>query len=426
MFYKYDSFIWVCLIAVSAALPRFVPRNASPSSTPLAPSQDPFYTAPAAFESALPGSILRMRPAPGNLTSVVGNCSSAYNILYRTTDCHYQPSWAVTTLYLPAIPSGSAAAFGSALLSYLVPYNSVDVDSSPSYSFYSAPFPEVALALGLGWFVNVPDFEGPLASNVASIEQAHATLDSIRAVLASNFGLSPDAPSALWGYSGGSVPGEWALEFQQQYAPELNISGAALGGLVPNTTSVFVSVGGTVWASHAISGVLGVLTQYPAAYDYLVSQLKTSGPYNKTGFLAIQHMSYPEAHVYYANQSMFDYFVNETAVLQAPLIKTALQRNGIMLYHGVPQSPMFIYKAIHDEVTVIAESDAYVARSCLLGADILYQRNTVGGHEDEFTNGDPGAFAWLQNLVNGSYAAEGQTSGCKTQNVTIDIVDTGL
>ena len=418
--------LWAGLISVSAALSGLVPRTANSTSTPLPPSQDPFYTAPSAFESALPGTILRVRQAPGNLTLVVGNCSTAYNILYRTTDCHYQPSWAVTTLYLPSIPSNSVATFGSALLWYLPPYNSVDVDSSPSYSFYSAPFPEVSEALGLGWFVNVPDFEGPLASNVASIEEAHATLDSIRAVLSSGFGLAPGAPSALWGYSGGSIPAEWALEFQEQYAPELNISGAALGGLVPNTTAVFVSVGGTIWASHAISGILGVMSQYPDAYDYLISQLKTSGPYNKTQFLAIQQMSYNEAHVYYANQSMFDYFVDGSAIMQAPLIKSALDRNAIMLSHGVPHVPIFIYKAIQDEVTVVADTDAYVARSCLLGANILYQRNTVGGHEDEFTNGDPRAFAWLQTLMSGSYAAEVGSSGCTVQNVTVDLVDTGL
>ena len=425
MFQQHSAFVWGFLIAVSFALPGTVSRGSQPS-TPLPPSQDPFYTAPTGYESAPPGSILRLRPAPGNLTSVIGNCSAAYSILYRTTNCHYEPSWAVTTLYVPSTPSNSTAGPGSAFLTYLVPYNTVDVDFSPSYTFYTAPFPEVGASLGLGWFVSVPDFEGPLASNVAGIEQAHATLDAVRAVLSTDVGLASDPRYALWGYSGGSIPGEWALEFQEQYAPELHFSGAALGGLVPNTTAVFVSVGGTVWASHAMSGILGVMTQYPDAYKYLVSQLKTSGPYNKTGFLAIEKMSYPEAHVHYSRQNMFDYFVNGIEIMQAPIIKTALERNAIMLYHGVPQAPMFIYKAIHDEVTVIADSDAYVQRSCVLGANILYQRNSIGGHEDEFTNGDAQAFEWVQYVLDGSFAAKYQTTGCTVQNVTIDVVDTGL
>jgi len=221
------------------------------------------------------------------------------------------------------------------------------------------------------------------------------------------------------------MPSEWALEFHQQYAPEINISGAALGGLVPNATDVVVSVGGTIWASHAISGILGIVSQYPDAYDFLLSQLKTSGPYNKTGFLAIRQMSYPQAHIVYNGQNMFDYFMDGSAIMQAPLIKTAFEQNAVMGFHGVPdiEVPLFIYKAIHDEVTVIADSDAYVARSCAFGVNILYQRNTVGGHQDEFTNGDPRAFEWLKSVLDEEYTPP---TGCSVQNVTVDIVNAGL
>jgi len=221
------------------------------------------------------------------------------------------------------------------------------------------------------------------------------------------------------------MPSEWALEFHQQYAPKINISGAALGGLVPNATDVVVSVGGTIWASHAISGILGIVSQYPDAYDFLLSQLKTSGPYNKTGFLAIKQMSYPQAHIVYNGQNMFDYFLDGSAIMQAPLIKTAFEQNAVMGFHGVPDIgvPLFIYKAIHDEVTTIAGTDAYVERICAFGVNILYQRNTVGGHQDEFTNGDPRAFEWLKRVLDEGYTP---TPGCWIQNVTVDIVNTGL
>ena len=68
---------------------------------PTPPSQDPWYTAPDGFETTLPGEILRVRPTPGNLTTVFSNSSAAYNVLYRTTDSRYQPSWAVSTLFVP-------------------------------------------------------------------------------------------------------------------------------------------------------------------------------------------------------------------------------------------------------------------------------------------------------------------------------------
>ncbi len=428
MFYKRNTLVWAFLAAVSSALPSLIPRGINHSSTPLPPSRDPFYTAPAGFESTLPGTILRLRSAPGNLTSVIGNCSSAYSILYRTTNSLYKPSWAVTTLYKPSISSSSTTSYGSALLSYQFPYNTDNVDDSPSYTFYTAPADttDVGHALGLGWFVSVPDFEGPLASNPAGILEGHSTLDSLRAVLSSDLGLTPDARYALWGYSGGAIASEFALEFQEQYAPELKISGAALGGLPPNFTHSWETVSGTSFAYITVSGLLGITNQYPDAYDFLVSQLKTSGPYNKTGFLAAKNMSYTQGFIAFSGQNVFDYFVNGSAIMQAALIAEVLEENGIMTYHGVPRVPLFVYKAIHDEVTLVGDTDAYVERNCLLGANILYQRNTVGGHVDEDTNGNARAFVWLGSVLDGSYAARYETVGCTTQNVTVDVVDTGL
>jgi hypothetical protein len=51
----------------------------------------------------------------------------------------------------------------------------------------------------------VPDFERPLASDVAATEEAHAVLDSFRAIMAAGVGVAPNARLALWGYSGGSI-----------------------------------------------------------------------------------------------------------------------------------------------------------------------------------------------------------------------------
>ncbi|KUI54571.1 Lipase 1 [Cytospora mali] len=208
---------------------------------PIPPLQDPWYTAPHGFEGQKPGTVLRLREAPGNLTSLVTNCSAAYNILYRTTNSRYQPDWAVTTVFIPITKA-------PALLSFQIPYDSAFLDASPSYSLYSPDsvlyYTEISTALASGWFFNVPDYEGPLASFTAGVQSGHATIDSIRAVLASHkkLGLAKDARYAMWGFSGGALASEWAAELQVQYAPEMNFSGAALGGLTPNVTSVLYTI----------------------------------------------------------------------------------------------------------------------------------------------------------------------------------------
>lgn len=212
-------------------------RDPNYLTTHVPPSNDSWYTAPKGFERKPPGAVLRVRAAPGNLTAISKNCSATYNILYRTTDSRYRPSWAVTTVFIPTSPV-------AALLSYQIPYDSADVDASPSNAMYSGVPLDVNASLAKGWFVNVPDYEGPLASFTAGVMSGHATLDSVRAVLSLShmLHLPNNTRYAMWGYSGGALASEWAAELQVQYAPEMNFSGVALGGLTPNVTSVLQTI----------------------------------------------------------------------------------------------------------------------------------------------------------------------------------------
>lgn len=408
------------LLSCSSATPTLDDvshRNAraeAAATTPVPPSRDPWYTAPPGFENAAPGAVLRTRVAPGNLTSIVGNSSVAYNVLFRTTDSQYNPTWAVTTLFVPESKQA-----GEALLSYQIGYDSADIDASPSYAFYGGGvLADIPNALGMGWFVSIPDFEGPLASFTAGVMSGHATIDSVRAVLDRRFGISSQARYAMWGYSGGALASEWAAELQVQYAPELTFAGAALGGLPPNITSVLLAVTGTISAGLAPPAILGLTSQFPDVRAYVLSQLKTSGPYNATTFLDAAKETFVQTKVAFAFQNIADYFVDGFASLLVPQMQKILDSDGMMGYHGVPAIPLFVYKAINDEVSPVADTDALVARYCGIGADILYQRNTVGGHEAESANGDPAAFEFLASVLGGTYTA---TAGCAVQNVTVAI-----
>lgn len=122
--------------------------------------------------------------------------------------------------------------------------------------------------LSRGWFVIVPDFEGPRAAFGASVLAGHATLDGIRAVLslAGNDDVSLPLPNdasrfkyAMWGYSGGSLASEKAAELQVQYAPELTgFVGAALGGLVSNIGSTFDINNKSPYMGNLVLILLGV------------------------------------------------------------------------------------------------------------------------------------------------------------------------
>ena len=263
----------------------------------------------------------------------------------------------------------------------------------------------------------MPDYEGPLTSFTSGVQSGHATIDSVRAVLKSDFGLSNNTTCALSGYSGGALASEWAAELQVQYAPELKFVGAALGGLPANITSGFEAASGGPYAVLSVLSILGLTSQDTIVREYITSQLKTSGPYNATGFLSALARNLASNVAVYSNQNIFDYFVSGASILQPETPLSALaDRDGIMGYHGVPSMPIYVYQAIEDEICLIANTDALIERYCSVGANVLFERNTVGGHVAEAINGAPAAFAFLKAIMDGTYT---QTSGCTIQNVTV-------
>ena len=235
-------------------------------------------------------------------------------------------------------------------------------------------------------------------------------------MLNSGFGLSPNASYALWGYSGGALASEWAAELAIQYAPEMTFAGAALGGLTPNATSVIETINGTPYAELIVNGVIGVVSQDSAAQAFLISQLKKTGPYNATGFLAARTQSTSADLGAYAGQDIFQYFTAGSAVLTNPSFQALANRDSVMGYHGVPNTPLYIYKAVGDQISKVADTDQLVDRYCQVGANIVYRRNSIGGHVAEAVNGAPGAFAFLISVLGGTY--NGTNAGCTIANVT--------
>lgn len=93
-----------------------------------------------------------------------------------------------------------------------------------------------------------------------------------------------------------------------------------------------------------------VTAQYPSAREYLVSQLNPSGPYNATGFLQALNFSAIESIYYFGLHNISEYFVNGLeAIYEAPELVRVFGDNEYEGYHGIPQMPLFVYKAIHDD-----------------------------------------------------------------------------
>lgn len=61
-----------------------------------------------------------------------------------------------------------------------------------------------------------------------------------------------------------------------------------------------------------------------------------------------------------------------------------------------------------------------------MGANVLYDRNTVGGHSAESTNGKPAALSFLSSVLTGLQATGLPETGCAVNTVSVNITDSPL
>lgn len=415
------------LRAVAKASSSGIITDDAPLENQLPPSKDPWYSAPDDWEIRQPGDVLRIRSA-SNLTNVVEGSAAVYHILYRSTDSRGQASWAVTTLFVPnsfyCSPSGKAA-----ILSYQFAYNTCNVDSSPSFALsgvMAKSEPNLGIKsstslitemLSFGWIINTPDHLGPTAAFGASVQAGHASLDALRAVnKLLNLRKHPGFNTAIWGYSGGSIATFAAAELQPSYSPDLSISAAVVGGLVDDIFTALDKINRSPIAGTLIALLIGITAQYPEARAYLESCLV---PEMKDEFMAAVNTEVTQNVGKYAGKDIYTFFKGGSAELRAPILQELYDKQSKLGYRDTPTMPMFLYKAIQDQFCTIDLTDATVDRLCEKGADIKFERNTVGNHVSEIENGKPRAFWFLWSIFDESYKSP--ASKRNVVDVTVDV-----
>ena len=446
--FRLICFLWGLLVAHCAATPARLPSRLrlrdlvddidsngfGKKGYRPAPSVDPWYKAPEGWESTSPGTVLKIRPHAYNSTHhipFVGFIDS-YQLLYRTTDSHDAPTWTLTTVFIPKTHAGcmnttTPKNCSHALLSYQPPYDSAWVDASPSYTLQkSEPYGEIALSLSRGWFVAVPDYEGITAAYGAHVLSAYHILDSLRAILrtADQYGFRANSSTTrvgIWGYSTGGSATAFAAEVAGKYAPDLNISGVVLGGVITNATTSLPLANGNDIAGLLAQGILGVTKQYPENREYIVSRLKPEGIYNASEFMRAENMSGLDSLKRYMYQDIYEYFIGgEEDLWSSPRILEMFKQEAWMGEHGVPKAPTFIYHAMDDRISPIDELDSTVKKYCDAGANVLYNRNLMGGHNGELYNGRGRAMDFLSGVLDGTTALRTPEKGCKEVNLTFD------
>ncbi|KAJ6789534.1 hypothetical protein PWT90_03115 [Aphanocladium album] len=418
--------VFAALASIVRAAPP-MPAAIGDRATTVRPSDDPFYHVPDGLEDIAPGTILKYRPPPAKIAAFGFdplNLEATYQILYRTTDSLGNATATVLTVLVPH------NADMTKVLSYQVAEDAADINCAPSYAFQfqHATGPDkgtmttetelllVEGAMEQGWVVIVPDFLGPNAAFLANKLAGHSVLDGIRAAINSNSftGISRNPTVTMWGYSGGSVASMWAAELQPSYAPELAIAGAAVGGTVPNITTVVTSINGHASAGLIPTGVVGLMNQYPELRPVIEQHLL---PQYKDKFFSVRNQCLNADSKEFKDQDIIGMFDDRNLVYTNPIAVRIITENA--LGRGdTPKIPMFVYKSTADEISPVDETDALVAKYCASGATIQYQRDQQSDHSSLAILAAPKALQWLKETMHGK-----QRSGCSTKTVFSSILD---
>jgi hypothetical protein len=261
----------VPIVAALALLAGAVPAVAA--TPPPLPRNDAFYRYTAADGPPLaqlaPGTVLKHRDVALGIGTTASPVT-ATQLLYRTSDEQGRPSATVTTIAMR--PGAAALPAAAHVVAYLSFYDSLSDKCDPSYTLRggdpganNTQLTEVEQALvaqyvASGYITTVPDFEGEGLHWTAGHEAGYGTLDALRAT-ESFLNLPATTPTALSGYSGGSIAADWASELAPTYAHELNIVGVAEGGIPVDFAHNLTYIEGSKTWSGIIPAVLVALSR---------------------------------------------------------------------------------------------------------------------------------------------------------------------
>ncbi|WP_027506390.1 lipase family protein [Rhodococcus sp. UNC23MFCrub1.1] len=367
------------------------------------PNKDPFYRSPAGFEKAELGTVLRSRRVEIALFGTIRQRVSAWQLLYRSSDMHGEPHTGVTTVLLPA---GAVPGRSRPLLSYQCAIDAVSDRCFPSYALRDGAHAHGAVpqfelliilyALRRGWALSLPDHEGMDGRWGAPIEPGYCTLDGIRAALSfAPLELDDSAPVALWGYSGGGLATSWAAEAADEYAPELNVVGAALGSPVGDPASAFSRLNGTIFAALPTMVVEGLRRTYPDLDRTIRDHVAQPG---MTILSSLERKTTVHAVLTLLMHDLERYTDIPLAdVMATPELVQIFQ--DIQPGKSAPSFPLLIMQAVHDPIIAVDDVDGQVERYRTAGAHVTYVRDRLSEHLSLHPIAAPATLNWLADRI---------------------------
>ena len=258
------------VLCAGVAATTVAPAAPAAAAVSCTAAESAIYTPPTTVAGS-PGTVLACRPV--TLPEVPGNIAmNAWEVQYATTDLRGR---SVAVSGLVAVPTAAWTGTGTRpVVSFH--FGTLGLGSQCAFSkqlagAYQDEYEgdQIAAILNAGWAVAATDDIGYLDDQVHTYmvgqNSAHAMLDAVRAAAqVPGSGLSSRTKVAVWGYSQGGAAALWSAQVASAYAPDLNVVGAAAGGIPADLRQVAIASDGGLFAGFSVDATIGMHTAYPA------------------------------------------------------------------------------------------------------------------------------------------------------------------
>lgn len=359
---------------------------------------DAFYDAPGTVP-AEPGQLLRSEPFDRSIPAG----AQAWRFLYTTTDHEGEPALASALVVQPA---GDQPHPVVAWAHGTTGYATGCAPSLLPEPFVAGAFPDLDGALAEGWAVVATDYAGLGTAGpqpyLVGQGEGRSVLDAVRAAQQLD-GARLASETVLWGHSQGGHAALWAAGLAPEYAPELELRGAA--AMAPATDlpaflgTMDESVVGAMFGSFALAA-------YADAYGDVAR-----GAYVRPGARIMMDemerrcLTDPSTLV-----SLATSIVADRPVWARSLSEGALAERAAENVPTLPITmPVLLAQGGADSLITPALQDAYVAARCAEGQQIDY-RSYPGHDHMGVVTGDssllPELRAWTADMLAGLAPAD--------------------
>ena len=361
------------------------------------PQTAPFYhTDPETLDSAENGQVINSRDVA--MPAFAGY--RVTEIAYRSTNSHDEPILATATVVRPphARPDGP-------VLSYQHYLNALGQHCAPTESLVNPTVETVqdnAMAflrvqLDQGWTVIIPDHLGPEVAYPGGQLSGRIGLDGMRAVRDDPRFDSRHSRFGALGYSGGGIATGWIANLHSEYAPDVNLVGAAQGGVPTDMTTMARMIGNNPHPAFglAFAAAVGTAREYPEVR--LEDKLTPEG-------WDLFHTLRGRCT---AGLLTFGAFRSVPQVLQVwdlpaeEELMQAFRENSIALAPQVPDVPVYMWHSRTDPLVPFWDAEATAQRYCREGTPITWEPGLAPEHLLGAVEKLPAALGWLQQRFDG-------------------------